>query len=238
MKRVLAPLRAVSALLRAADVPVRHRLGLLRYFWQSSRIQGWTRDAEAAALALASYRLSPDAVVVEIGSYLGSSAVLLAGARTLRGSGTVHCIDPFDASGDEYSAAFYEEARREVGGALRAAFDRNVAAAGVSSHVVVHQGTAEEVLPQWSTPIDLLFLDGHQSYHVVRPTHDGWSRHLKTGGVLALHNSAPSDFPAGHDGHYRVVAELVRPPVYTDVRLVGTTTFARKAPDAGAPGGG
>jgi hypothetical protein len=29
--------------------------------------------------------------------------VLLAGARTLRGSGTVHCVDPFDGLGDAFS---------------------------------------------------------------------------------------------------------------------------------------
>ena len=70
---------------------------------QSQAIPGWTRDAEAVALAKLAYRLPRNAVIVEIGSFLGSGAVLLAGARKLRGSGRVHCVDPFNGSGDSYS---------------------------------------------------------------------------------------------------------------------------------------
>jgi hypothetical protein len=43
------------------------------------------------------------AVIVEIGVYFGSASDL-AGARKIAGTGVVHCIDPFDASGDDFSA--------------------------------------------------------------------------------------------------------------------------------------
>jgi hypothetical protein len=44
---------------------------------------------------------------VEVGCFLGSSKVLLAGARRLKDSGQVHAIDPFDASGDAFSESHY-----------------------------------------------------------------------------------------------------------------------------------
>ena len=91
------------------------RLGLDRarhgrlgwYVWQSRRVLGWTRGAEAVALARHAYALPRGATVVEVGSFLGCSTVLLAGARKLRGSGRVHAVDPFDASGDAYSVPYY-----------------------------------------------------------------------------------------------------------------------------------
>ena len=64
------------------------RLGSLgQYVWHSRQIQGWTRDDEAIRLAQVSQSLPADAVVVEIGTFLGCSTVLLAGGRKIRGSG-------------------------------------------------------------------------------------------------------------------------------------------------------
>lgn len=208
----------------------RFRWGPLgRYIWESRRVPGWTRHGEAITLAHESYALPDGAVVVEIGSFLGCSAVLLAGARKLRGSGKVHCIDPFDGSGDAFSVPIYRAIRGLRGGTLRERFDRYVDRAGLSDWVEVHSGLAENVLTGWTQPIDLLLFDGDHSYEVVRATYEGWSRYLKPGGTLAVHNSRPGYRQESHDGSARLVEELIRPPAWVDVRYVKSTTFARKA---------
>ena len=74
----------------------------------SEQIPGWTRGIEAEALAARAHALDDDACIVEIGSFLGSGSVLLAGARKLQGSGKVHCVDPFDGSGDDFSVPHYQ----------------------------------------------------------------------------------------------------------------------------------
>src|SRR5204863_2238097 len=66
-----------------------------RYLRISEQLPGWIRGEEAAALALASLSLSGQPIIVQFGTFFGSAAVLLAGARQLQGSGKVHCIDPF-----------------------------------------------------------------------------------------------------------------------------------------------
>ena len=72
------------------------------YLAYGAEIPSWLGRQEALALASACYTLPPGAVVVEVevGSFLGKSAIVLAGARKARGSGRVHCIDPFDGSGE------------------------------------------------------------------------------------------------------------------------------------------
>src|SRR5262245_48937520 len=105
-------------------------LDLDHYIRLSRRIPGWTRGQEAVALAQVSCSLPDDCTVVEIGSFLGGSAVLLAGARKLRGSGKVHCIDPFDASGDAFSRPFYRELQDSLPISLRQRFDENICRAG------------------------------------------------------------------------------------------------------------
>lgn len=130
-----------------------------KYIWRSRRVPGWTRGPEAARLAQASFALPEHAVVVELGSFLGCSAVLLAGARTLRGSGKVHCVDPFDASGDDFSVPIYREIQ-SGGPTLRSRFEDNLERAGVRNRVEIHPFRAEEAVETWSTPIDLLFSTG------------------------------------------------------------------------------
>ena len=61
---------------------LRNRLGeLANYLELSEQIPGWTRGAEAVALARVARSIDGDAVIVEIGVFLGSAIVILAGAR-------------------------------------------------------------------------------------------------------------------------------------------------------------
>lgn len=89
--------------------PIRYRVKygeLGRYLSVSRQITGFLLEQEGIALAQLCYSLPPNAVVVEVGSFLGRSSVLFAGARKLKGNGQVHCIDPFDGLGDAFSVPF------------------------------------------------------------------------------------------------------------------------------------
>jgi len=223
---------ATSPAVRFGD---RLRWGALgEYIWLSRRIPGWTRGDEAAALARASYASPDEAVIVEIGSFLGCSTILLAGARKLRGSGKVHCVDAFDTSGDAFSVPIYRAHQDSLPVSLRKRFDENIRLTGLTEWVEVHQGRDSDIASGWKSPIDLLFMDGDHSVEEARQTYQAWSRFLKSGGVIAIHNSR-NDVPyaEGHDGSMRLVAEAIRPPRYADIHCIGTTTFARRLPDGG-----
>src|SRR5215470_8068277 len=77
---------------------------LEKYFRSSEAIPGWTRGDEAYELARVCFTPPADAHIVAIGAFLDSGTILLAGARHLPGSGLVHCVDPFDCSGDAVRA--------------------------------------------------------------------------------------------------------------------------------------
>ena len=64
---------------------------------------------DARAIAEASFGLPAAPVIVEVGVFMGRCTLLLAGARKLKGSGSVHCIDPFDCSGDQFSIPYYRK---------------------------------------------------------------------------------------------------------------------------------
>jgi predicted O-methyltransferase YrrM len=200
-----------------------------KHLQMSQRIPGWIRGEEAEALARASHSLADEAVIVEIGSFLGSGTVLLAGPRKVRGSGKVHCVDPFDCSGDPFSVPVYQQILANVGGgSLRERFEQNIRRFDLSEWIEVHQGAATQIAATWSTPIDLLLLDGDQSRAGARAAYDSWSPFLKVGGIIAIHNSNPRMYAHDHDGHRLLVLEEIVAPRYTEIRLIVATTFARK----------
>jgi GT2 family glycosyltransferase/predicted O-methyltransferase YrrM len=213
-----------------ATAPKKKRVeDLESYLRLSETIPGWTRNEEAGALARMAYSLEGNAVIVEIGSFFGSSSVFLAGARKLKGAGKVHCVDLFDGSGDSFSVPHYNAIISAFGGrSPREHFEKNVRAAGLDDWVELHQGDAAAIATDWTTAIDMLILDGDQSPAGVRAAYEGWSPWLKPGGVIALHNSAPRSYQPQHDGHYLVATEQIQPPHYTERHLVGSITFARK----------
>ncbi len=199
------------------------------YLAHGVSIPSWLGRQEGLALAATSYRLPSHAVIVEVGSFLGRSAIMLAGARKRRGTGRVHCIDPFDASGDAFSVPAYRAVADTDPQPLRARFQANVARAGLTDWIDVHQGTAAAIAAAWVEPIDMLFLDGDQSPDGARLAYDAWAPFLKAGGILAVHNSNERVYASGHDGMRLLVTGVVRPPRYTDIRCIESTTFARRS---------
>jgi Methyltransferase domain len=196
----------------------------------SATIPGWTVGDEAREVALASLALDGDAQIVEVGVFMGRCTALLAAPRRLRGGGTVHCIDPFDCSGDVFSVPYYrDELARSGAVSLEAAFRAHMSRLDLDEWITVHQGTASEVARQWSRPVDLLLLDGDQSPSGARQAYEAWVSYLRPGGTLILRNTRDRVYSEGHDGHHRLALEEVVVPQYSEIRQIGATTIATKA---------
>jgi hypothetical protein len=146
----------------------------------------------------------------------------------LRGDGHVHCVDGFDARGDAHSAPSYQAAQARLATPLMDRFIRNLERAGVADRVSAHAGGTEEIAAAWTTPLDLLFMDADQSPQGVRRAFEAWSPWLKPGGVLALHNSDERAYAPDHDGHLLLARDILSGGGYEALRIVDTTTFARK----------
>ena len=203
--------------------------GLSRILEMSATIPGWTREEDADEVARASFSLGGTPVIVEIGAFLGCCTVLLAGPRRLRGSGIVHCVDPFDGSGDAFSVPYYRDILESLhGGSLREHFEANISRAGLSDWVQVHEGRATEIAAGWTEPIDLLLLDADQSPEGARAAYESWTPFLKPGGLIVLRNTQPREYAEGHDGHRRLALEAIVPADYDEIRQTRDTTFARK----------
>lgn len=225
LDRSLARLRTYTVLPLSYQLKYR---GLGKYLAQSCYIPGWMLEHESVAYIETAYNLPENAVILEIGSFVGKSAVLLAGARKLRNSGKVHCIDPFDASGEPFSVPFYERVAKRRKIPLVDWFKENIDWCGLTDWVEVYKGGALEIRPSWTLSVDMLCLDADQSSQGARAIYEAFIPFLKPGGIVTLKNTADRDYDEGHDGNRRLLLETIVEPQYTDILTVQSVTFARK----------
>jgi predicted O-methyltransferase YrrM len=140
--------------------------------------------------------------VVEIGSYLGASALALAEGLQAGGSthGRVHCIDTWGNFG-------MAEGPRDT-------FEQFVQnTAPHASRIVPVRGWSTEVAARLIASIgriDLLFVDGDHSYDGVLADWRVFGPAMAPGGVMAFHDVGWAE------GVQRVVAEHVRPRVVAE----------------------
>ena len=170
-----AHLRALLAALRAALDAYREQVVLAaadprfqRALESATQIDGYTTPAELCLLYHLALAAEGPGAVVEIGSYLGRSTVVLAQACADKGREPVAAVDPHTAAlGIEGAAA------RDT----RGDFLRNVAAAGLTEHVRLFHMTSAQAAEQWpGEPIRLHFVDGWHSREAVLLDVGAWAR--------------------------------------------------------------
>jgi len=205
----------------------------------SANIPGWRTGDAARAVAEAAYGLEPDPTIVEVGVFMGRTTLLLAGARRLHGSGRIHCVDPFDCSGDSHSAPHYRAALRSFRRQSLAQMFRRPSLDEVfrlqmkhfrcESLVTVHKATSSEAAAGWRQPIDLLVLDADHSPDGAREAFESWTPFVKRGGIVVLDNTEERVYEPMHDGNYRMAKERLKPPHFENVYRIMNTTFATVA---------
>src|SRR4051794_20831807 len=143
--------------------------------------------------------------VVEIGVYEGSSAVQLC--RVMRPEAELHLIDPFGESPGALPAGWAAN-----GWATKRAVER-ARRRHDGPRVVWHVAFSHDAAQGWSTPIDLVFIDGDHLEPGVRQDWDDWHPHVRPGGHAVFHDARASQ-PDGRGlpGPTAVVDGLFRGP--------------------------
>lgn len=144
-------------------------------------VPGWL-DRRAARLLYGLARHGPGAgAIVEIGSYLGRSTVVLARGSEAGGREPVVAIDP-------HGGALVAEDPES--GDTFPLFLRNLIASGVRERVEAVKATSEEAAAGWDRPIRLLYVDGLHHYEAVMQDIELWTPHLVPEGVVVFDDYA------------------------------------------------
>jgi predicted O-methyltransferase YrrM len=132
-----------------------------------SAIEGFTTPAELSLLYHVALHAPDEGRVVEIGSYLGRSTVVLARACADAGASPVVAVDP-------HTAALGIDGRppRDT----KADFLDNVHRAGVAEQVQLEHATSVEAAARWGgEPVKMQFVDGWHTREAVLEDVGSWA---------------------------------------------------------------
>jgi SAM-dependent methyltransferase len=152
-----------------------------------SEVEGWMTDDQARRLWDAARAVPPGGRIVEIGSYRGRSAIVLA--RAAAPGSEVVAIDPHAGNdrGPQEIEGYASEAESD-----HAAFLGNLEGAGVRDRVRHVRLPSERAHPEVTGDIALLYVDGAHRYGPARNDIRDWGARVAPGGTLLIHDGFSS----------------------------------------------
>ncbi len=149
--------------------------------------------------------------IVEIGSFKGKTTISLALGSKLKKRGKVYSIDPQEDMG------------------IRQIFLDNIYRAKVNDYVITNFKKSEEAGAGFKSPIRLLFIDGCHEYEAVKQDILLWKDYLIEGGIIAMHDYFPDNYPAYLAGVNKAVNEcIVNSPDFILEGRIDSILFASK----------
>jgi predicted O-methyltransferase YrrM len=150
-------------------------------------VQGWMTRDQARRLWDRASELRAGDRVVEIGSYHGRSAIVLATAAPA--GVEVVCIDPHGGNdrGPQQFDGEFEEGQRD-----HETFVTNLRRAGVIGRIRHIRKASQDAADDVDGEVELLYIDGAHRYHPARADIERWGRKVERDGILLIHDSFSS----------------------------------------------
>ena len=189
---------------------------------------GFMPDEEGLALHDAARGARPGPWV-ELGSYCGKSSIYLGTAARRRGA-VLFTVDHHRGSEENQPGQQYHDPRLvDAAGRIDTLplFRATIAGAGLEDVVVAVVGRSEVVAPRWSTPLELLFIDGGHSQRQADADLEGWSPHLASGGLLLIHDVFPDPADGGRPP-FEIYRRALASGDFTEVSATGSLRVLRR----------
>lgn len=146
--------------------------------------------------------------VLEVGSWLGESALTMAAAGA-----KVHCVDTWQGTPGEPT-----EALRELAGGSDAVYEKfleNVAPYLDNGIYPFRLDSLSAAAMYWDQ-FDIIFIDADHSYGAVKADIEAWYKHLKPGGIMLGHDYKTRQFPGVTQAVEEVFGDLVETVAHSD----------------------
>ncbi|SHN83981.1 Predicted O-methyltransferase YrrM [Geodermatophilus obscurus] len=206
------------------------RDGVLQLLAAARAAPGFMPDEEGTALYEAARSVAVPGPLLEVGSWMGRSALYLAAAARETGRQVV-TVDHHRGSeehqpGWEYhDPSLVDPAVGLIDTLPR--LRRTIADAGAEDVVIAVVARSEALAPLWTTPLALLFLDGSHTEESARRDQDAWVTKLAVGGTLAIHDVFP-DPADGGQAPYGVYRRVLASGAFTELPGTGSLRLLRR----------
>jgi SAM-dependent methyltransferase/glycosyltransferase involved in cell wall biosynthesis len=155
---------------------------------QINGVQGYLMPGDVLYLFRTAGSLPPNATIVEIGSFMGLSAIVMAHALIANQNegARLYCVDTWQGSPEHQQMQVVKEKQ------LYDIFIRNIQDAGVD-HLIcpIRKRSTEAAADFADESVDLIFIDGDHSFEACYADLKAWYPKLKSGGILIGHDCVP-----------------------------------------------
>lgn len=181
------------------------------------KIEGWLTDNEMICLHNLAYNSPKNAIILEIGSWKGKSAITMATSFQESDMKTIYCIDPHTGS--------EEHQKKNLKINTYSDFLSNIKKFKVNKYIKPIRKTSLEARVSFSSKIDLLFIDGDHSHNGCLLDYALWQPIVKEGGIIAFH-----DTRGKWTGPRKVVVnQIFLSRNFKDIRFSDSIVYARKS---------
>lgn len=193
--------------------------------WKSfNETPGFMPQDEARALYAAALSATAIGDLVEIGTYQGKSAILLAAAA--RAGGRMLLTVDHHRGSEEHQPGwdYHDPGLVDPAVGLIDTLPlarRALALAGVEDSVLLLVGRSAEVARRWPGAAGFVFIDGGHTDEAARADYEGWAPKLLPGGLLAIHDVFP-DPADGGQAPYRIYRRAVESDEFTEAGGAGS----------------
>jgi predicted O-methyltransferase YrrM len=150
-------------------------------------VEGWLSDAQATRLWERAGQVALGGRIVELGSYRGRSAIVLASGAPE--GVAVLAVDPH-AGNDRGPRQIHGTS--EEGESDNRAFTENLRSAGVEGRVTHVRLPSQQALAEVPGEAQLVYVDGAHRYRPARDDIARWGERLAPGGTLLVHDAFSS----------------------------------------------
>lgn len=162
----------------------------------SRELEGHLTEIEVKFLSCLPF-LKAKGEILEIGSFMGKSTVILASAARAAGYPRIFACDPLLLSSPTDPQGVHPD---ELPRILR----RNLENHNLLSFVKFYRKKSSELAVEWEDPIRVLWIDGDHTYSGATLDVSLFSPFLEPGGIVCLH-----DVLHGHEGPIRAFLERI-----------------------------
>ena len=191
-------------------------------------VKGFLADDEAAAL----FKLAEaaNAPILEVGSYCGKSTIYLGVAAKKKGN-VVFAVDHHRGSeehqlGEEYHDPDLYDSSVALMDTFKE-FRKNMRAANLEDTVVPIVSNSQVASKTWSTPLDLVFIDGGHSFEAAHIDYRSWASQVKIGGHLVIHDLFPNPDEGGQ-APITIYRLAIASGLFEEVEVVNTLGILKR----------
>ena len=193
-------------------------------------VKGFLDPEEGQALYEAALGSAPQGPCLEIGGYCGKSSLYIGSACQTAGS--LHfSIDHHRGSEENQPgwAYFDAEVWDEKAGAVDTLpfFRDTIRRAGLEGTVIPVIGRSIDIARVWRTPLAFLFIDGGHTMEHALNDYRGWTPHLMSEGLLAIHDVFPNPEDGGRPP-FEIYQRALAADLFEEILSVKSLRVLRK----------